>query len=299
MMPQSTFIQALQSGRLLVADGATGTNYQARGLERGTAPEEWLFQAPEQVVQLHRDFIDAGSNIMLTNTFGASPVRLAHAGLEGRAQEVNRRAVELARQACGGGQVWIAGSMGPTGQLLEPYGTLSEEEAVAAYAEQARALAEAGVDLFVIETQFDLGEAKAAIKGARSVSDLPIVCSFSFDMGSHTMMGLTPAKVAQELTALDVDVIGLNCGRSLDENIAGLKAMRQVTNKPIWMKPNAGLPRMTDEDVVVYDVTPEMMGEHAVQWIAGGAQVVGGCCGTSPEHLRRIARAVREVYAST
>ena len=292
-MTQSTFLQTLSSGRILVADGAVGTNFQARGLTRGTAPEQWLLEAPEKVMQLHRDFIDAGANIILTNTFGATALRLTHAGLEARAAEVNRRAVEIAREAIHGASVFIGGSMGPTGQLLEPYGELSHDAARATYAEQARALADAGVDFLVIETQFALNEAQAAIEGARSVSNLPIVCSFSFDMGAHTMMGLQPAQVAQELTALNIDVIGINCGRSLDENLAGLKAMRAATDKPLWMKPNAGLPRMTDDDVAVYDVTSEAMGEHAVQWIEAGAQIVGGCCGTSPEHLRAIAQAVR------
>jgi methionine synthase I (cobalamin-dependent) len=288
---RSSFLEALASGRVLVSDGATGTNYQARGLERGMAPEEWLYKAPQKVVQLHREFINAGSNIILTNTFGATSPRLAHAGMEGRSVQVNRQAVTLARQAVENADVWVAGSMGPTGILLEPYGTLSRSEAVAAFAEQARALSEAGADLIVIETQFDLGEAGAAVEGARSVTDLPIICSFSFDMGAHTMMGVEPAGVAQELTGLGVDAIGVNCGRSLEDNLAALRVMRGSTNKPLWMKPNAGLPRMTDDDVAVYDVTPRMMGDQASQWIESGAQIVGGCCGTSPEHLSEIAKA--------
>ncbi len=291
-MNKSSFRQALLSGEPLVADGATGTNYQERGLLRGVAPEEWLFQEPDKVTQLHRDFINAGANIILTNTFGGTPLRLQHAGLDATAAETNRRAVELAKQAVDGQRAWVAGSLGPTGQLLEPFGTLSREDAIAAYAEQARALAEAGADLLVIETQFDLGEATAAIEGARSVADLPIVCSFSFDMGTKTMMGLTPTQVARELDALDVDVMGINCGRSVEENLQNLREMRAATNKPIWMKPNAGLPRMTDEDVAIYDVTPEIMGEHAAQWLEAGAQIVGGCCGTTPQHLREIARTV-------
>jgi methionine synthase I (cobalamin-dependent) len=291
-MANSTFLDALNSRQILVSDGATGTNYQVRGLERGMAPEQWLFSAPEKVVQLHSDFIQAGANIVLTNTFGATPLRLTHAGLQSQAAEVNHQAVALARQATDGARVWVAASMGPTGQLLEPFGALPRREAVATYAEQARALAEAGVDLLVIETQFDLGEATAAIEGARSVTNLPIVCSFSFDMGTHTMMGLRPGQVAQELNALEIDGIGINCGRSLEENLAALREMRAATDKPLWMKPNAGLPRMTDDDVAVYEVTPQMMGEHAARWVEAGAQIVGGCCGTTPEHLREIAKAV-------
>ncbi|MGE5138277.1 MAG: homocysteine S-methyltransferase family protein [Rudaea sp.] len=296
-MAKFSFRDALKSGHVLVADGATGTNYQARGLERGTAPEQWLFQSPEEVVRLHRDFVRAGSDIVLTDTFGATPLRLAHSGVEEDAVQVNRRAVELARQAAEseGKQVWVAGSMGPTGQLLEPYGPLSHAEAVKAFADQARVLAEAGADLLVIETQFDLGEAKAAVEGARSVTDLPIVCSFSFDMGSHTMMGLTPRQVAEEISALDVDVIGINCGRSLEENLKALAEMRAATTKPIWFKPNAGLPRMTDDDQAIYDVTPELMGEQAEQWVSAGANIIGGCCGTSPGHLASIAASAQKV----
>lgn len=297
-MKESTFRDALNSGRILVSDGATGTNYQARGLERGMPPEQWLFDSPDKVNQLHLDFVKAGAKIILTNTFGATSLRLTHAGLQGRAPEVNRQAVNLAKQAIGAAGGWVAGSMGPTGQLLEPYGPLARADAVASYAEQARALAEAGADLLVIETQFDLAEATSAIEGARSATDLPIVCSFSFDMGSHTMMGLQPAQVAKELTALDVDVVGVNCGRSLHENLAALRQMRSVTNKPLWIKPNAGLPRMTDDDVAVYDVTPDMMGQLAEQWIEAGAQIVGGCCGTSPDHLAEIAKAAERARST-
>jgi 5-methyltetrahydrofolate--homocysteine methyltransferase len=290
-MAKSTFLEALSSAQILISDGATGTNYQARGLDRGTPPEQWLFEAPEKVIQLHREFVQAGANIVLTNTFGATSLRLNDTGMQGRAAQVNREAVELARQALDGAEAWIAGSMGPTGQLMEPFGPLSRAEAVAAYAQQALALADAGADLLLIETQFDLGEATSAIEGARSATHLPIICSFSFDMGSHTMMGLQPARVAQELTILQVDAIGVNCGRSLEENLAALREMRAVTDKPLWMKPNAGLPRMTDDDVAIYDVTPKIMGDQTTRWIEAGAQIVGGCCGTSPEHLSEIARA--------
>jgi len=297
-----SFRDVLARGEILVADGATGTNYQARGLERGLAPEQWLFQEPDQVIQLHRDFILAGSNIILTNSFGATALRLAHAGLEDDAAQVNQRAVALARRAIHSAardeRVWVAGSIGPSGQLLEPFGTLTREEAVAQFAAQARALADGGVDLLVVETQFDLGEATAAYEGARSVTDLPIVVSFSFDMGANTMMGLKAAQVAREVTALGADMVGVNCGRSLEENLVNLEEMRAATQLSIWMKPNAGLPRMTDDDIALYDVTPEAMGEAAARWLAAGAQIVGGCCGTSPQHLREIARAVENTRVS-
>ena len=208
-----------------------------------------------------------------------------------KAAEVNKQAVALAREAIGGRNVLIAGSLGPTGQLLEPLGPLSEAGCAGAFAEQARALSEGGADLLVIETQFDMAEATNAIRGVRSVSTLPLVVSFSYDMGTRTMMGLQAANVARDLSDLGVDVVGVNCGKSLDENLANLKAARAATTLPIWMKPNAGLPTMTGINESHYDVTPEMMGAAAATWVANGANICGGCCGTSPEHLRHIARA--------
>ena len=291
-MPHQTLRERLAAGELLIADGATGTNMQERGLTLGTAPEVWLYENPAAVVQLHRDFINAGSQILLTDTFGGNRLRLAHGGLEARVLETNRLAVSLAREAAGNTDVLVAGSMGPTGQLLEPLGELTPVVAASVYAEQARALAEAGADLLVIETQFDLGEATNAIKAARATTTLPIVCSFSYDMGHKTMMGLGPAQVATELTALGVDVIGVNCGRSLPENLDNLKTLRANTTLPLWMKPNAGLPHMGEDHHAIYDVTPADMGEQAGQWVAAGARIIGGCCGTSPEHLRQIAQAV-------
>jgi 5-methyltetrahydrofolate--homocysteine methyltransferase len=297
-MPNRSLLERLAAGEILVSDGATGTNLQDRGLTLGTPPEAWIFENPAEVIRLHRDFIDAGAQILLTDTFGGTGLRLVHAGLQDNAAEVNRRAVALAREAAGNADVLVAGSMGPTGQLLEPLGELSADAAVDTYAQQARALTEAGADLLVIETQFDLGEATSAVKGARATSTLPIVCSFSFDMGHRTMMGLAPAQVAAALTALGVDMIGINCGRSLPENLDNLKAIGAAAGLPLWMKPNAGLPHMGEGHRAVYDVTPAQMGEQAAEWVASGARIIGGCCGTTPEHLREIAQArslVRQV----
>jgi 5-methyltetrahydrofolate--homocysteine methyltransferase len=287
--------QVILSGERLVADGATGTNYQIRGLERGQAPEQWLYEQPEKVTQLHRDFVQAGANIILTNTFGGTAMRLGDTGWSVDAAELNKRAVELARAAIRGERVWVAGSIGPSGALLEPLGALAREDAIEQFRAQAQALAEGGVDLIIIETQFDLGEATAAFEGVRAATDLPVIVSFSFDMGTNTMMGLKAAQVAKEVSALGADLVGVNCGRSLEENLINLQEMRGATDLPIWMKPNAGLPRMTDDDVAIYDVTPEIMGEAAEKWLDAGAQIIGGCCGTSPEHLREIAKAVERL----
>lgn len=289
-MSNITFLSRIKNNERLIADGATGSTLIARGLPIGATSETWVMEQPEQIIQLHRDFISAGAQIILTSTFSGSSLGLKGSSLEGKADLVNRKAVQLAREACKGTQVYVAGSLGPVGQLLQPLGPLTPDEVQAAYAEQARALSEAGADLLVIETQFDLGEVKAAVQGARSVSDLPLVVSLSYDQGRHTMMGTTPTRASKELEALPVDMVGINCGRSLDENLQNLVELRQVTTKPIWFKPNAGLPHVDENGKTVYETTPQMMGVQVHAWLDAGAQVVGGCCGTSPDHLNEISR---------
>jgi 5-methyltetrahydrofolate--homocysteine methyltransferase len=293
-MPTFRFLDRIRAGKTLVIDGATGTNLQARGLPVGMPSDIWVLDNPTDVLQLHRDFIAAGSDIILTNTFGSSRLHLAHAGLEVRFEQTNQRAVELAREAAAGSDVLVGGSMGPLGEMVAPVGMLSESEAQAEYAAQARLLAEAGVDLLVIETQFDLKEAQAAVRGARLVTDLPLVCSFSYDRGMRTMMGLRPAQAAEALAEAGVTAIGVNCGRSLEDNLKVLTELRAATSLPIWFKPNAGLPRNDSEGEMIYDTTPQMMAEQAPVWVAAGASLIGGCCGTSPEHLRAVARAVKQ-----
>jgi 5-methyltetrahydrofolate--homocysteine methyltransferase len=292
-MSSSRFLDRLNSGQKLVADGATGTNLQARGLERGQPSDLWVLENPERIAQLHRDFVAAGADIILTASFGGTTICLEHIGLAERAVEINRRAVELAKQAAAGTDVLVAGSMGPTGEMFKPFGPLDEDLAQAAFAEQARVLTEAGVDLLVIETQFDLTEASAAVKGVRSVSSLPLVVSFSYDRGTRTMNGVKPSQMASAMEALGVDALGINCGHSLEDNLKALKELRQVSFLPIWFKPNAGLPHLDDDEKPIYDVSPEMMASLVPEWLAAGAQIVGGCCGTSPEHLRQIALAVK------
>lgn len=294
-MPTQSILSRIKNNEILVADGATGTNLIARGLPTGLTAETWVMEQPERIVQLHQEFIQAGANILLTSTFSATPIRLKGSSLEGKADMVNRKAVELARFAISSLPVYLAGSLGPVGQLLKPYGPLEPEEVKAAYAQQALALSEAGVDLLVVETQFDLAEIKAAIKGVRESSNLPLVASLSFDRGRRTMMGISPTKAAQELDAL-VDLLGINCGRSLEENLENLVELCKATDKPIWFKPNAGLPHLDSLGKTMYDLTPQAMGSLVPSWLAAGAQIVGGCCGTSPEHLAEISRhVVRQV----
>ena len=288
------FLDAIRSGKVLIADGATGSNLQQRGLPDGKSGEAWVLENPQAILTLEKDFIAAGAEILLTCTFGASRLHLAQMGLAEHSEKINLTAAGLARQAAENSGAFVAGSIGPTGQMLEPYGPLAAVDAEAAFAEQASFLVAGGVDLIVIETQFDLGEATAAVRGVRSVSDLPLVCSFSYDRGTRTMMGVSPVKAARALTDSGVDLLGINCGRSLMDNLTALRELRAATSLPIWFKPNAGLPVTDDLGNVVYETTPQQMAEPVPTWIAAGAQVIGGCCGTSPEHLGAIAEVVRQ-----
>ena len=283
---------------MLVADGATGTNLQHMGLGLGVPPEDWVMDAPQNVLALHRQFVEAGSDIILTCTFGGTRLRMRDSSYAERAPEVNRRAAQLAREAATmRAGVFVAGSLGPTGMLMEPFGELTHEAAVETFAEQAAALTEGGVDFLLIETMFALEEALAAIEGAKRASALPLVVSFSYDQGTRTMMGLRPSQVSAAIAPLGVVAMGANCGKALDamvEVLGEMVACRGAAGLrplPIWIKPNAGLPRMVD-DVATYDVGPEQMGEYATRFVQMGAQIVGGCCGNSPTHVAAIARAV-------
>lgn len=286
-----SFARLLAERPVLLADGATGTNYQDMGIEPGVAPEEWLFDAPDRVVELHRRFAEAGSDLVLTCSFGATTPRLADGPLAGRTAEVNVRAVELAREAVGDDRL-VAGSLGPTGQLVEPYGVLTREVCAEAYAEQARALADGGVDLLVLETFFALEEALWAIEGVQRVTDLPLVASFSFDQGTHTMMGVSPSDVVAAVVPLGVAALGANCGRSLDDtDTIVTEFLAAAPGTPLWVKPNAGVPRIVG-DAVVYEAGPEALAAHVRAYADWGARIVGGCCGSTPDHIAAIARAL-------
>ncbi len=286
-----SFADLLARRGVLLADGATGTNYQEMGIEPGVAPEEWLFDAPERVVELHRAFAEAGSDLVLTCTFGATPLRLADGPLVGRSREVNVRAAELARRGAGEGRL-VAGSLGPTGQLVEPYGALTRDECVEAFAEQAAALAEGGVDLLVLETIFAVEEALWAIEGIQAVTSLPLVVSFSFDMGTRTMMGLSPADAVAAVAPLGVAAVGANCGRSLrDADLVVTELLGAAGEIPVWVKPNAGVPKIVGAKVV-YEADPATLAAHVVRYVEQGARIVGGCCGSTPEHVSAIARAL-------
>jgi 5-methyltetrahydrofolate--homocysteine methyltransferase len=285
-----SFLDRLADGRVLLTEGATGTNFQEMGLPPGVAPEEWVFDVPDRVRELHARFVRAGSEFALTCSFGANSVRLADGPLAGRASELNVRAVELAREVVGEDGL-VGGAIGPTGQLVEPYGPLTRARCEAAYAQQAQALVEGGVDVLVLETFFALEEALWAVDGIRSVTETPLVISFSFDQGTRTMMGVSPADVVGAFQPLGVAALGANCGRSLEDNDTVVSEFLQATSVPVWIKPNAGVPRVLG-DTVVYEADPATLAAHVADYARQGARIVGGCCGTTPEHIAAIARAI-------
>jgi 5-methyltetrahydrofolate--homocysteine methyltransferase len=284
--------ERLQSGETLIADGATGTILMAAGLRAGTPPELWNVQRPEQILQLHRSYLDAGSQIILTNTFGGSRIKLATGGLGERTRELNQAAVALARKAAGR-EAFVAGDIGPTGELMAPYGPLVYDRAVEVFAEQAEALAGAGADLVWIETMMDLEEARAAVTGVRQACDLPVFCSLSFGPKGRTIMGVKASQAASELWSLGLAAIGANCGEGIDVVEPVLTEMRQVLpDAPLIAKPNAGLPKLVG-DRTVYDMEPAAFASRIPEFVALGARIVGACCGSTPAHIAAVSETVR------
>lgn len=290
------FLERLNSGEILVADGATGSNLQRMGLKPGKPPEDLIIDGPDTILKLASSFAEAGSDIILTCTFGGTRMRMKDSKYQDRTPEVNMRAAEIARKAASlrdGGLV--AGSMGPVGALIKPYGPLEAQDVKATFAEQAKALAEGGVDLLLIETMFSFEETTAAFEGARSMTDLPIVVSFSYDRGTRTMMGVKPKDVIKRYSEMGAALVGANCGTTLDNMEAVVKEYAAtVPDFPLWVKPNAGVPHMDIEtEQGVYDMGPEDMAMYAKKYVGLGAKVVGGCCGNTPEHIAAIVKAVK------
>ena len=297
---RADILQRLASGEVLIADGATGTMLVEAGLPTGMPGEAWVLERPEEIMKLHRAYAEAGSQLILTTTFGGTRARLKAAGLDPstgsghrvQVAEINRRAAELARQVAGDA-LYVGGDIGPTGELMAPLGPLTYEAAVELFAEQAQALAAGGADCIYIETMSDLNEAKAAVEGARQGCDLPVFCTFSFDTHGRTSMGVSPAQAAQAMAALGVPATGANCGHAPEEVLDILPQMRQAApDAYLIAKPNAGVPRMVKRQVV-YDATPERMADLARSYVELGACIVGACCGSSPAHIAAIAAAVQ------
>lgn len=272
-----------------------GTMLFTAGLDSGNAPETWNADHPEQIQAVHQAYITAGSQIILTNTFGGNHFRLRLHGLEGQAVELNQRGAEIGRAAAAHAPhpVLVAGSMGPTGELLTPMGHMHFEEAQAAFAEQAQGLAAGGADLLWIETMSDLEEVRAAVQGARSVTDLPICATMSFDTSGRTMMGVTATQAAQTMGEWGLLAVGANCGNNLADTEAVIAEMhRAAPDLLLIAKANAGLPRWQGT-ALVYDGTPEVMAAFAHRVQQQGARLIGACCGSTPEHIRLMGAVLR------
>ena len=287
----------LASRPWLLADGATGTNYFAMGLETGDAPELWSLEFPERVGGLHEAFIEAGADILLTNSYGGTRHRLKLHKAEGRVAEINRAAAGLARRVADAAdrEVVVAGSIGPTGEILAPIGALGGEEAAAAFAEQAAALAEGGADLLWIETMSSVEELNAAVAGA-ATTGLPLAATMSFDTNGRTMMGVTPAQVARLVHGLTPRpaAYGGNCGTGPAELMAAIVNLRAAAEPGdvLIAKSNCGIPEYVEGEIV-YSGTPELMADYARLALDAGVRIIGGCCGTTPEHIR-VMRAALE-----
>ncbi len=263
----------LSQGQLLITDGATGSMLMEAGLPLGIPPELWNIERPDQVLALHHAYLDAGSQVILTNTFGGSRIKLGKFAAGERTRELNLAAVKLAQQAADGSS-YVAGDIGPTGELMAPMGKLTFQSAIETFSEQASALIEGGVDLIWVETMSDLTEARAAVEAALQVADLPIFCSLSFGRKARTMMGVSPKQAAQELPEV-------------------LQQMREaLPDAPLIAKPNAGLPRLV-QGQTVYDMKPGEFASRMVEFISLGAQVVGSCCGSNPVYIAALVNAVK------
>ncbi|MGW8144352.1 MAG: betaine--homocysteine S-methyltransferase [Anaerolineales bacterium] len=291
----TTIQDLLDRGGYIITDGAMGTVLFAAGLEHGDPPELWNINHPERVAEVHRTYIAAGSQVLLTNTFGGNRYRLSLHNAQDKVAGANRAAAKILRQVTDESdtELIVAGDIGPSGEVLAPYGELAFQDAKDGFAEQAAALIEGEVDLIWIETMSDLEEVRAAVEGAREVSpDIPIVTTMTFDTHGRTMMGVTPEQAYETLSSFDVVALGGNCGNGPEEIIEVISKMSSLNNgKPLVAKANAGIPELV-KGKAVYRATPETMAEYAINSYNAGARIIGGCCGSTPDHIAAIKRAL-------
>jgi 5-methyltetrahydrofolate--homocysteine methyltransferase len=293
-------LERIRGAETLVFDGGYGTMLFAAGLANGACPELWNATHADVVRGIHQAYVDAGSQIVETNTFGGTRLKLDEYRIGDRTRELNETGARLAR-AAGPPEGYIAGSIGPTSRLPKDYALdagVSDEEYEATFQEQAEALAEGGVDLFAVETMMFPQEATAAVRACKKVTDLPVMATMFFQFEElhardRTMWGESPADVARSLLAAGADVVGMNCGRGPDRAIVIIREMREVTDAPLVAYPNAGLP-VTTGDTVTYELGPEAMAREYPLLLDAGCNIVGACCGSNPEHIKRIAEVVRQ-----
>ena len=290
-------VERLRRGGPLLGDGALGTMLQNMGLTDGGAPELWNVEQPEKVRAIYQGYVDAGSHIISTNTFGGTSARLQLHDLQDRVQELNKVGTLLAREvADGANDVLVAASIGPSGELIEPLGDLSMEDAAALFAEQAAALAQGGADFILIETMSDLREVEAAYQGIQQTTDLPVAITLTFDTHFHTMMGVSPKQALETLASWGVQVVGANCGNGPEEIQTIMTEMAQYrpAGVVLYAQSNAGLP-VYEKGVISYTGTPEVMATYARQMRDLGVNIIGGCCGTTPAHLQAMQNALKQV----
>ncbi len=280
-------LHRLARGEVLLSDGAMGTELQKRGLKQGECPEALNVNNPEIVLSIHRDYYQAGADIVETNSFGGNRARLQMFGLENHVHDFNRKAAELARSVCPPNR-YVAGSIGPTGELLEPFGTLSIAQAKDYFKEQAEALAEGGVDIFFVETMSTLEEIGAAVEAIKQISNLPVAASMTYEMsetGVHTSWGVDVPSAVRFLEEAGADIIGANCGNGIDVILAVIREMRPLTTLPLLAQPNAGLPQI-EGNLIVYRETPESIKDKYLELLDLQIGILGGCCGTNPAHVQ-------------
>ncbi len=279
-----------QKGTVLVADGAWGTEFFKRGLMQGCPPDEWNLAHPEMVRVVTREYVDAGADVVLTNTFGANRFRLEPHGLSGRVAEVNAAAVSIAREAAGD-RVLVAGDIGPTAKFLA-LGEVSPEDLYDVFAEQARALS--GVDWIVVESMTDMEEMAVAVRAAVETARVPVVASMTYNRtpkGYRTMMGNTPEACVKSAEEAGASVIGANCGSGIEDYVPLAPVLRGLTSLPLWIKANAGIPQIV-AGKVAYPLSPRDYASYVPALLQAGVDVIGGCCGTDPTFIREIASCV-------
>lgn len=274
------------SEKILILDGATGTQLQKKGMPVGVCPEQWVLEHPESIIAIQKDYMSAGSDIIYSCTFGANRFKLNEFGLGDKVAEFNRKLVELSKQAVGP-KCLVAGDLAPTGTLMEPFGSITFEECVNIYKEQVRALLEGGVDLFVIETMIDIQEARAALLAVKESCELPVIVSMSYDKKGRTLSGTDPVTALITLQSLGADAVGCNCSTGPEQMVDIISMMKPYAKVPLFAKPNAGLPRLVDSSTV-FDMDAATFGSYAEALVKAGANMLGGCCGTSPEYILKL-----------
>ena len=292
-------IEKLLKKKPLLLDGAMGTMLYRNGLKSGDCPEEWNISNSQVIENIHKEYIKAGSDIILTNTFGANGIKLSNYGKEKEVKIINESAVSICRNAIDNcnifdKNIYIAGSIGPTGKLLEPYGDLSVEKAYEAYSEEAVILEKSGVDMIVLETFFDLEEIKAALKAVKKNTNLMVFASMTFDKNLKTIYGITPEKDVLTLENEGADGVGANCGIGPEIMYEILKLMKKVSTKYLLVEPNAGLPELVNGKIF-YPASPEKMANYAKKYKELKVNIIGGCCGTTPLHIRTMSDKMKNV----